>query len=192
MDFVANNTHTNIALITAPPRHDLMQSSYINSAVISFNRILKQLIKAHHLASLLEIDTNRNLYTTHGLHLNGQGKDRLANQIVSHVLSVLKRNEGPPIILDHHPVQNEIVHNLEEESDKLNSSPDVLSTAETDCQTYQHHATQEKTRSENTTAGAELNVNIIEEIITVTESNRSSSRTRKIPTTRSLDFLWEM
>jgi len=24
MDFVANNTHTNIALITAPPRHDLM------------------------------------------------------------------------------------------------------------------------------------------------------------------------
>jgi len=102
----------------------------------------------------------------------------------------LKQSEGPPIILDHLPVQNEIVHNLEEECNKLNSSPDVLSTAETDCQTYQHHATQEKTRSENTTADAELNVTIVEEIVTVTESNRSSSRTRKIPTTRSLDFFY--
>ena len=169
MDFVANNTHTNIALITAPPRHDLMQSSYINSAVISFNRILKQLIKAHHHASVLEIDTNRSLYTTHGLHLNGQGKERLASQIASHVISVLKRSEGPPIIPDRLPVQNVIVHKLQEESDKLNSSPDELSTAETDCQTHQHHATQEKTRSEITTADAELNVNIVEEIITVTE-----------------------
>ena len=89
-DSVANDTHTNIALITAPPRHDLMQSFCVNSAVTSFNRKLKKLIKAHHHASLLEIDTNRNLYTTHGLHLNGQGKERLANQIVSHILSVLE------------------------------------------------------------------------------------------------------
>jgi lysophospholipase L1-like esterase len=85
-DFIANNTHTNIALITAPPR----QSSCVNSAVTSFNRKVKKLVKAHHHASLLEIDTNRNLHTTHGLHLNGQGKERLANQIVFHILSVLE------------------------------------------------------------------------------------------------------
>ena len=88
-------------------------------------------------------------------------------------------------------MRNEIVHNLEEESDKHNCSPDVLSTTGTDCQKYQHHATQEKTRSENTTVGAELNVNIAEEIISSTESNRSSSHTKKIPITRSHDFLWE-
>ena len=180
-----------IVFRTAHPRHDLMQSSCVNSAVTSFNRKLKKLIKAHHHTSILEIDTNRNLYTTHGLHLNDQGKERLANQIVSHILSILERSEGPPIILDHHPVHNEIVHNLEEESDKHNCSPDILSPAGTDCQKYQHHATHEKTRSENTTVGAELNVNIVEEIISSTESNRSSSRTKKIPTTRSHDFLWE-
>ena len=101
MDFVATNTHTNIALITAPPRHDLMPSSCINSAVTIFNRKLKKLIKAHHHASLLEIVTNRDLYTNHGLHLNGQGKERLANQIVSHILSILEQSEGPPIVLDH-------------------------------------------------------------------------------------------
>jgi len=38
MDFVATNIHTNIALITAPPRHDLMPSSCIKSAVTTFNR----------------------------------------------------------------------------------------------------------------------------------------------------------
>jgi len=91
MDFVATNTHTNIALITAPPRHDLMPSSCINSAVTTFNRKLKKLIKAHHHASLLEIVTNRDLYTNHGLHLNGQGKERLANQILSLILSVLEQ-----------------------------------------------------------------------------------------------------
>ena len=51
MDFVATNTHTNIAVITAPPRHNLMPSSCINSAVTTFNRKLKKLIKAHHHAS---------------------------------------------------------------------------------------------------------------------------------------------
>ena len=159
-------------------------------AVTSFNRKLKELVKAHHHSSLLETDTNRKPYTTHGLHLNGQGKERLANQIVSHILSVLEQSEGPPI-LDHHPVLNEIVRNLEEESDKLNCSPDVLTTTGTDCQKYQHRTTQEKTNSENTTVGAELTVNIAEEIISSTESNRSSSHTKRIPTTRSHEFLWE-
>jgi len=125
MDFVANNTHTNISLITAPPKHDLMLSSCINSAVTTFNRKLKKLIKAHHHASLLEIVTNRELYTNHGLHLNGQGKERLANQIVSHILSILEQSEGPPIVLDHHPKQNEEVHSLEEKCAKHKSSPGV-------------------------------------------------------------------
>ena len=86
---------------------------------------------------------------------------------------------------------NEKVRNLEEESDELNFSPDILSTTGTDCQKYQHQATQEKTYTENTTVGAELTVNIAEEIISSTESNRPSSRTKKIPTTKSHDFLWE-
>ena len=95
-----------------------MQSSCVNKAVNSFNTKLKKLIKAHHHASLLEIDTNRNLYTNHGLHLNSQGKERLANQIVSHVHSVLERRKGSPIILDYHPMQNETAHSPEKRSEE--------------------------------------------------------------------------
>jgi lysophospholipase L1-like esterase len=100
MDFDANNKHTNIVLITAPQRYYLMQSSCVNSAVNSFNRKLKNLVKAHHHASILEIANVRNLFTNHGLHLNGQGKERLANQIVSHIYSILEWKEYSPIILN--------------------------------------------------------------------------------------------
>jgi predicted glycoside hydrolase/deacetylase ChbG (UPF0249 family) len=130
------------------------------------------------------------MYTTHSLHLNGQGKERLANQLVSHILSVLEINEGPPI-LDHHPVLKEIVLNLEEESAKLSCSPETVNTTGMDCQKYQIHDMEEMSSSENTTVGAELNANTAEEIISSTETTRSSSRTKKIPTTSSHDFLWE-
>ena len=91
----------------------------------------------------------------------------------------------------HHPVLKEIVLNHVEESDKLNCSPGAVSTTGTDCQKYQLHDMHEMTSSENTTVGAELNVKTAEEIISSTESTRSSSRTKKIPITRSHDFLWE-
>jgi len=44
-EFLVNSTHTNIALVTAPPRHDLLRSSYENSAVSAFNSKLKELTK---------------------------------------------------------------------------------------------------------------------------------------------------
>ena len=135
--------------------------------------------------------TNRDLYTNHDLHLNGQGKERLANQIVSHILSVLEQSEGPLIVLDHHPKQNEKVHSLEEKCVKHKSSLGVLSTAETDCQKYQHHATQEKTRSDNTTVDVEENVNITEKIDQLL--NRIGSQTaleRFLQQDRRI-FLWE-
>ena len=44
--------------------------------------------------------TTRNLYTSHGLHLNGQGKEKLANQIVHHVYAILKQEKDSPIPLN--------------------------------------------------------------------------------------------
>jgi hypothetical protein len=99
-DFVANNKHTNIVLINVPQRYYLMQSSSVNSAVNSFNGKLKKLVKAHHHASILEIANVRNLFTNHGLHLNGHGKERLTNQTVSHIYSILEWRENSPIILN--------------------------------------------------------------------------------------------
>ena len=38
MDFIKTNNHTNIILVTVPPRYDLTQSSCVNSEIKSFNR----------------------------------------------------------------------------------------------------------------------------------------------------------
>jgi hypothetical protein len=89
MNFVINSKHTNIILVTVPHRYDLMQSSCVNSEIKSFNRKLKKMATVHHHASVLEIDNGRKLFTNHGLHLNGQGKEMLSKLTVSHTYSIL-------------------------------------------------------------------------------------------------------
>jgi len=99
INFIVHHENTNIILITAPPRYDLMQSSCVNNEINLFNRKPQQITKVHHHTSILDILTVRNFFTTHGLHLNGQGKEKLANQIVCHVYSILKQEEISPIPL---------------------------------------------------------------------------------------------
>jgi predicted phosphodiesterase len=93
MNFIVNCEHTNITLITVHPRYDLMQSSCVHSEINLFNRKLKKMIKVHHHATVLDIATVRNLFTNHGLHLNSQGKERLANQIVRCIYSILEQKK---------------------------------------------------------------------------------------------------
>jgi len=76
-----------------------MQSSCVNNEINLFNRKLKKITKVHHHTSILDIVTVRKLFTTHGLHLNGQGKEKLANRIVRHIYSILKQEEISPISL---------------------------------------------------------------------------------------------
>ena len=124
----------------------------------------------------------------------------MARLIASTIKSVLSNKTKPvsvkwymdseTVTLDHQLVQNKTVYNQEEESDEHRNLPVISLTAETGGHKYPHQATQKKTRFDNTTAGAVHDVNIIEQTDTVTESARSSNRARKIPTTRSNDFLW--
>jgi len=99
-NFIAHSENTNIILTTAPPRYDLMLSSCVNSEIKSFNRKLKKIIKVHHHTSVLDLMTTRNLYTSHGLLLNGQGKEKLVNQIVHYVYAILKQEKDSPIPLN--------------------------------------------------------------------------------------------
>jgi hypothetical protein len=85
--------------VSVPHRHDLIQSSCVNSEVKSFNRKLLKHTKAHQHVSILEISDDENLFTTHGLHLNGLGKDKLSKQIVSLTYKILDQKKNPPITL---------------------------------------------------------------------------------------------
>jgi len=86
--FINSNNHTNIILISVPHRYDLKQSSCVNNEIRAFNRKLMKSVRAFKHASVLEMTSDRNHFTKHGLHLNGLGKEVLSKQILSHTYAI--------------------------------------------------------------------------------------------------------
>jgi len=105
-NFINSNSHTNIVIVNVPHRYDLMQSSCVNGEIKSFNRKLLKYAKAHQHVSILEVSSDRELFTTHGQHLNGLGKDKLAKQLVSLTYKILHQKKVPPITLSWIPDQS--------------------------------------------------------------------------------------
>jgi hypothetical protein len=75
-DFVTRQHLTNVVVINVPYRHDLQESSCVNSAV----RKLRKYSKAFNNFHLLEVENCRDLYTNHGLHLNWKGKESMGGK----------------------------------------------------------------------------------------------------------------
>jgi hypothetical protein len=95
-NFVKADNNTNIILLNAPHRHDLMESSCINNEIRLFNRNLTKHVKTFNYTMVLEINSNRELFTRHGLHLNGLGKQRISKQIAAQISTILvEKAEGP-------------------------------------------------------------------------------------------------
>ena len=94
-------------------------------------------VRPYQQASIWGMGSGRKIFTNHGLHLNGLGKEVLSKQIVSHTVCIARLTPTPPIILSWN-------------SDLR--STDTL---------HQGKVT-----------------------------NRASTRTKKIPSTKSDDFLW--
>jgi len=76
-----------------------MQSSHVNNGIRSFNRKPMKNVRAYQHASILEMVSNRKLFTNYSLHLDGLGKEVLSKQIVSHTYAMLDQKKDPPMIL---------------------------------------------------------------------------------------------
>jgi len=98
-NFIKSNNHTNIISVSVPYRYDLMQSSCVNNEIRSFNIKLTKSVRAYQHTSILEMVSDRKLFTNHGLHLNGLGKEMLPKQTVSLTYAILDQKKDPPIIL---------------------------------------------------------------------------------------------
>jgi hypothetical protein len=70
LEFVINANHTNVILISAPHRYDLMSNSCVNIEVEKFNRKLCKRMERFRRVEMIEVVNERNLYTKHGQHLN--------------------------------------------------------------------------------------------------------------------------
>jgi len=64
--------------MSVPRRHDLESNSCVNDEVKVYNGKLKKHLKVFDNTCVLEVDTDRDLFTRHGLHMNLKGKEQIA------------------------------------------------------------------------------------------------------------------
>ena len=93
-------TDTNVILLEAPHRYDLLPSSCVNAEVTNFNKRLHSLATTFNHVKVLNIPTERRFHTNHGLHLNQRGKDWIASNLVKEIRNFhLPDKSTPPIRL---------------------------------------------------------------------------------------------
>jgi hypothetical protein len=68
-NFIKVNNHTNSFVPNVPHIHNVMESPCVDKEIRSFNRKLMKNVKTFKHTTVLEMD--RELFTPHGLHLNG-------------------------------------------------------------------------------------------------------------------------
>jgi hypothetical protein len=90
--------NTNIIIVNAPKRYDLMQASCVNVEVDNFNSKLRKRMKAFNHVQVVESVSQRECYTKHGQHLNKLGKEQMAHRITN-CLYATSQAKTPPIPL---------------------------------------------------------------------------------------------
>jgi hypothetical protein len=187
-----------------------------------FNHRLRRQLERFKYVQIIEVTNKRELYTKHGQHLNSRGKETMANGIVSSIEKVFKRKVDPinmeglenketdcqkhiePTRVKNGTGSQELLE-LTQETQVLDSTTKdnqelIEFTQETsilDSATKDNHLTSntpDKSDCLETNKSVDKNSSP-EKIITTTdgnETNRSSNRTKKTPSARYSDFLWEI
>ena len=73
--FVEHN-QTNIIVMSLPHRYDLEANSCVNNEVKAINRELRKHLKVFDNAFFIEVNSDTDHFTRHGLHFNSTGKEQ--------------------------------------------------------------------------------------------------------------------
>jgi hypothetical protein len=92
---LGNATHTNVTVMSAPHRHDLMRNSCVNNEVEVFNSKLHKRLQKFEKVEVIDVVSERNFYTKHGQHLNSEGKESMAKRIATTIECLLNRKVEP-------------------------------------------------------------------------------------------------
>jgi len=94
-EFLINNNHTNVILMTAPHRHDLTTDSCINKEVEEFNKKLHKKVERLEKVEIIDAINERNFYTRHGQHMNLTGKDNISKKIAATIEHLIDSEKEP-------------------------------------------------------------------------------------------------
>jgi hypothetical protein len=137
-----------------------MESFHVNNEIKLYNRKLTKHVKTFDHTTVLEINLNMELFTLHGLHLNGRGKERISKQIAAQISTILGKKAESPVSLGW-------------ESDlKKGATAPVL-----------ENKSEVRTNKENGSNQADTSDSEV-------SFPRTSHRQKKFPVTRKSNFLW--
>jgi hypothetical protein len=95
LEFVINANHTNVILMSAPHRYDLIRNSCVNNEVEVFNRKLRERLERFGKVKMIDVVSERNFYTKHGQQLNSGRKESMAKKIATTTECLLNRKVEP-------------------------------------------------------------------------------------------------
>jgi hypothetical protein len=120
-NFVINNPDSNIVLISAPHRHDLIPASCVNAEIVKFKRQIKRIAKLYSHMHLLEPNLDRSHFTAHGMHLNYKGKAQSAINLAELVKKIYKEQLVPIATPWGAPPNNQPLSPEEQDVDPISS-----------------------------------------------------------------------
>jgi hypothetical protein len=179
VDFVTENSHTNIVLLSALQWHDLYDWSSVNKEVQTFNRKLKKCMKRFKHVKMVNVEQNRELFTSHGLHMNKHGKRKIALQVVNTILPLFHKQSCSPIKLGW-------MTQYEEEPAVITCDDSVF------CQDESNMISAINDQGKNPDGNRNKGKHFISNKSELLKSNNKQLpvRNRRLPVTRSEDFLW--
>jgi lysophospholipase L1-like esterase len=95
LEFVINTNHTNVILMSAPHRYDLMRNSCVNNEIYKFNMTPHIRLEKLGKVEMTDVVSDRNLNTRYEQHLNSEGKENMAKKIASTIEHVLNKKVEP-------------------------------------------------------------------------------------------------
>ena len=96
---VQTHNQTNTVVMSAPTRYDLDLKLCVNDEVKVYNRKLRKHLKVFNNTYVVEVDSNRDFFTRHRLHMNLKGKEQIAKKTVLTIKDMLKQKKSDPIIM---------------------------------------------------------------------------------------------
>jgi hypothetical protein len=98
-EFVNLRNNTNFMIVTIPYRHDLLDTSCVNTEVKNFNAKLHKIMRNKSNVRILEHKTIREDFTQHGLHLIATSKNKVVKMMLQNISLLSASRKKHHIIL---------------------------------------------------------------------------------------------
>jgi hypothetical protein len=123
-NFVERHIQTNVLVVNVPNIFDLEAHSCVSYEVNGFNRKLNIREKSFQNAAIIDVTSDRDHFTQHGLHLNSKGKEQAAKTIVSSIKQICKLQKKDPIKMSLKEEQklegaNTVSNNVDKDGDQI-------------------------------------------------------------------------